>query len=145
MAQDKKMRQQIEAARIALITERLDLTPEQAQQFWPIYNEFTNKRRELRKEFDDKKPDMPIEKLSEDERKQLVQRGLDLKQRELDLEKEYSGKILGVISSQQMLSLRRAEGDFRKMLIDRIENQRRQQMRQQQMRRDQQVPRDRNN
>jgi len=144
-AQDEKMRDKIEAARIALITERLNLTPEQAQKFWPVYNEFTDKRRELRQEFDSQRPDSHPSELSEEERKQLVQKGLDLKQKELNLEKEYSDKILSVISTQQMLSLRQAEGDFRKMLIERIQNQRRQQMRQQQMRRDPPVQRDGNN
>jgi hypothetical protein len=37
--QDRDARQKIESARIALITERLGLTPEQAEKFWPIYNE----------------------------------------------------------------------------------------------------------
>lgn len=145
MAQDKKMRQKIESARIAMISERLNLTPEQAQEFWPVYNEFTNKRKQLRQDFQKQKPDAPISELSEKERRQLVQNGIDLKQKELDLEKQYSTKILDVISTQQMLSLRKAEGDFRKMLIDRMDNQRRQQMRQQQFRRDQQIKRERNN
>lgn len=145
MAQDKKMRQKIESARIAMISERLNLTPEQAQEFWPVYNEFTNKRKQLRQDFQNQKPDAPISELSEKERRQLVQNGIDLKQKELDLERQYSTKILDVISTQQMLSLRKAEGDFRKMLIDRMDNQRRQQMRQQQFRRDQQIKRERNN
>ena len=29
----------LDAARIALITERLNLTPDQAQAFWPLYND----------------------------------------------------------------------------------------------------------
>jgi len=39
--------EKIEAARIALISERLELTPEQAEKFWPIYREFGNKRKEI--------------------------------------------------------------------------------------------------
>ena len=33
-AQNREMMQKIEAAKIALITERLELTPEQAEKFW---------------------------------------------------------------------------------------------------------------
>ena len=33
---NKKAMQQIEAARIGMITERLGLSPDQAQRFWPM-------------------------------------------------------------------------------------------------------------
>ena len=39
---------QIEAARIGMITERLGLSPDQAQRFWPMYNEFSQKRQQIR-------------------------------------------------------------------------------------------------
>ena len=42
--------EKIETARIALISERLELTPEQAEKFWPIYREFGNKRKEISKD-----------------------------------------------------------------------------------------------
>ena len=48
--QRKEDRDKIEALRIAYITERLDLSPEQAQQFWPIYNVHQKKMEEYRNE-----------------------------------------------------------------------------------------------
>ncbi|MFM7194900.1 MAG: hypothetical protein ACKOYP_09010, partial [Bacteroidota bacterium] len=48
-----KARERIDAARAAVITERLGLTPEQAEKFWPIYHEFANRRQELHREFGD--------------------------------------------------------------------------------------------
>ena len=36
--------EKIRRAKIALITERLDLTPEQAEKFWPIYNAYEEKK-----------------------------------------------------------------------------------------------------
>jgi len=41
-----------------------------------------------------------------------------MKQEELDLEKSYSNRLLGVISSQQLLSLRQAEQEFRKQIVE---------------------------
>ena len=49
--QKTNAQEKLQAARIALITERLGLTPEQAQQFWPIYNEYAEQRRSLHREF----------------------------------------------------------------------------------------------
>ena len=43
-------REQIEALRISFITQRLDLTREEAQRFWPVYNEYHDALESLRKE-----------------------------------------------------------------------------------------------
>src|SRR5690349_7750029 len=51
--QDLTAKEKIQAARIGLITQRLGLTSEQAEKFWPIYNEFTQKRTDLRKQYKD--------------------------------------------------------------------------------------------
>lgn len=123
-AQDPEAMKRIESARIALITERLKLTPEQAEKFWPLYREYTDKREELRKEFMEARRDAGGGKLSEEESKKLLNKGLELKERQLELEKRYTERLNRVISTQQILQLRRAEDDFRQMLLDRIERRR---------------------
>jgi len=143
-AQKGKMKQQIEAARIALITERLDLTPAEAEKFWPVYNEFTSQRRALRMSFKEERSRISSEQLSEDQRKEILQKEIDLKQKELNLEKEYSQKVLNVISTQQMMSLRTAERDFKRMLLERVQQSRGQQMQRQQLKQKEQL-RKRNN
>jgi len=109
-------KEKIEAAKIALITNRLDLTPNQAKRFWPMYNEFAKKRGVLRSELRAKALQLSDE--------QKVKLALELKQRELDLEKNYSQRLLDVITAKQMVSLRKAEGEFRDILIRRIQQQR---------------------
>jgi hypothetical protein len=54
----------------------------------------------------------------------LMKLGLELKQRELDLEKTYSDRLLKVITAQQILNLRKAEGDFQQMIRDQIQQRR---------------------
>lgn len=121
---DQKGREKLEAARIALITNRLGLTPEQAEKFWPIYREFTQKRQEYRQEF--RQQQKTIDPNNPDPKKQqeLVNLGIQLKQKDLDLEKEYSSRILQVINAKQLLNLRTAEQDFRKMIIDQLQRRR---------------------
>ena len=36
----EKLAQTIDALKVAYITKQLDLTPEEAQKFWPVYNVF---------------------------------------------------------------------------------------------------------
>ena len=131
--QDRQARNKIESARIALITERLGLTPEQAEKFWPVYREYSQKRRELAQELRQARQGIDPQNMSEEQSRRLVDLAMDVKQREVDLEKQYSNRMMNVISSQQMLSLRKAEDDFRRMLLQRLQERRQQQERQQQM------------
>ncbi len=114
--------QKIENAKIALITKRLDLTSEQAQQFWPIYNDFYDQQKAIRSTYLEAKKGVDPRTASDDQNKQLLALGLKIKEQQLQLEKDYSTRMLNVITSRQMIELRKAESDFRKMLIDRVRN-----------------------
>ena len=119
---DPKVREKVQATRIAFITERLGLTPEQAEKFWPIYNEFTQKRVRMRQDFRDRQ--RKIDPNKPEQQEELIRYGLQLKQTEVDLERDYSGRIMKTISAQQLLNLRRAEQDFRQLIITTMTNRR---------------------
>jgi len=121
---DQKAREKIEAARIGMITNKLGLTPDQAEKFWPIYREFAQKRVEIRQEFRTEQSKLNSQNPDPDQQKRLVDLGLNLKQKELDLEKTYSGRLLGIITAQQMLQLRTAERDFQRMIINQLQQRR---------------------
>lgn len=131
--QNRDARQKIESARIALITERLGLTPEQAEKFWPIYNEYNNHRRELVQELQKARRNVDMKNLSEEQGQALMKLGMDIRERQLMLEKNYAQRLNQVITTQQMLSLRKAEEDFRRMIIQRLEERKRQQLMHEQM------------
>jgi hypothetical protein len=114
----------IEAARIALITERLELTPDQAEKFWPIYREYTQQRLDLRKELQALKRNADTNQLTDAESKEVLEKGQLLKERQLALDKTYTEKLSTVISNNQILALRKAEEDFKQMIIRRLEQRR---------------------
>lgn len=134
MGQGNEAREQIEAARIALITDRLELTPEQAEKFWPIYNEYSEQRKELARELQQMRKGIDREEMTEEQGQQLMERTMNIRERQLQLEKQYARRMNSVITAQQLLSLRQAEEDFRKMILRRLEERKRQQLRNQQMR-----------
>ncbi|MDZ4715685.1 MAG: hypothetical protein SH819_09470 [Cytophagales bacterium] len=140
---DPKAREKVEATRIALISNRLGLTPDQAEKFWPVYREFAQKRGEVRSEFQRAQRSMNPKEVSPEKQQQLISLGLQLKQRELDLEKDYSGRILRVISAQQLINLRRAEQDFRQMILNQLQQRRALQQRKETFRENQQLKRNR--
>lgn len=139
--QDPKAQEKINNLRIAFLTERLGLTSEQAEKFWPVYREYAVERakirsevRQLRNQIDPNNPDPK-------KQQELIDLGLKVKQRELDLEKDYSNRLLKVISAQQVLNLRQAEHDFRQLLINQIQQRRMDQQRKENFRdRNQRLP-----
>ena len=44
---DKTRAEKIEALKIAFITQKLQLTTDEAQKFWPVYNQYENEIRSL--------------------------------------------------------------------------------------------------
>ena len=144
-AQNKEAMEKIESARIALITERLGLTPDQAEKFWPLYREYNQQRRVLREEFRNARQSFDKENLTEEQSKDLMKKALEMKQRELNLENEYSQKMTQYISAQQMLQLRAAEHDFQQMVLKRIQNQRQMQDQNEKMMQKREMMRERNN
>jgi hypothetical protein len=127
-------REKIEAARIALITERLGLTPEQAEKFWPVYNEYDQQRRELARQLQDARQQVDVNNMTEEQSRNLMDLGLNIRERQVQLERQYAQRLTNVISAQQLLSLKKAEDDFRRMILRRLEERKEQQLRREDMR-----------
>lgn len=112
--------QKIKDAKVAIITNRLNLTSEQSIGFWPVYNEYSQKRRDIhraqRKIISEKK----AEGKTDEQLLNNLTEVQDLKQKELDLEKEYQNRFLKVISANQVIELYKAERTFNDMLIQRL-------------------------
>lgn len=120
-AQDRK--ENVEAAKIAFLTDKMGLTAEQAQQFWPLYNEYEAKRRTLIKSYrSGYRHD--VEELTEQEAEARIEGMFTTKQRELELEQEYANKYQRIISNKQLIKLYRAEREFTKMLLKRLDDRR---------------------
>jgi hypothetical protein len=114
--------ERIEAQRVAFITDRLNLTPAEAQVFWPVYNEYDAKRHELMKNFHKAPPgeEKAFEDMTDKEAIEVADNQLIEAQKLLDLRKEYHSKFKSVLPPQKVLGLYESEKDFQKQLIDRL-------------------------
>lgn len=121
LPKDAKAKEKIIAARIAYITEKLNLTPAEAEKFWPIYNEFDQKRKDLRVEAKDLRNTPDPAKSKEENDKNAIAQQHQLRQRELDLERDYSKRLLDVVSAQKVRALPKTEKDFRDLLLRQIQ------------------------
>jgi hypothetical protein len=132
--QDPRAAERINNLRIAYLTEKLELTPQQAERFWPVYREFSQERMKLRNEFRDAQRTIDPNRPDPAKQQALVDLGLKTRQRELDLEKDYSNRLLKVISAQQLLNLRQGEREFVNILRDQIQQRRMNQQRKENVR-----------
>jgi len=115
---------QLENARIAYITEKISLTQEQAQQFWPVYNEYTTKRRALNQRSRQLRTTRP-ETLSDQQLKDNLNQTLALRQQEIDLDKVYLLQFQKVLSVRQVSQLYTAERQFTREVLQRVAGGRR--------------------
>lgn len=110
----------IEAARIGYLTSKLDLTESQAQDFWPIHNEFAKKRKEIFKQMKQLKRDTDVSNLTEEQAAASLKLLFDLRESEVKLERDYSKRFLKVITNVQLVKYFQAENEFTRMLLKRL-------------------------
>jgi Spy/CpxP family protein refolding chaperone len=114
---------QLENAKIAYITDKIALTQDQAQRFWPVYNEFSDKRRDMGRRMRQLRTESP-DALSDQQIKENLTQALALRQSEVNLEKEYFDKFQKVLTIRQVGKLFIAERDFTKEVLKRVADRR---------------------
>lgn len=123
-AQDGK-HEKIKALKTAYITEKLSLTSNEAEKFWPIYNKYDDKFHALRKkeksEIYQKLRD-GLDKMNDTEANELIDTSLSLESEQLELRKQMIAELRGVISSKKIIILKKTEDDFKRELLDRYRN-----------------------
>ena len=118
---DKK-RKKIEIQKIAFITKSLDLSSEDAQVFWPVYNNFSDEMKtikEKRREVFSKARENRSS-LTENEIGNIIDERLKMEQESLDLKVKYNKEFKKVISNRQISALYHSEEEFKKELLNRI-------------------------
>ncbi len=122
-AQDEYPRgkEKIRAAKVGLITNRLSLSEEQAKTFWIVYEDFDKRRSEIRKNIRQMTAESRNLTTSDDKLLADIKEILSLKQKEVDLEKEYLPKFLKTINVRQLAELFKTEQLFNQMLVKKLD------------------------
>jgi Spy/CpxP family protein refolding chaperone len=118
----QEKRENIESMKIAFLTNKLDLTPDEAQKFWPVYNQYQDKLHELRKQrrMNEKDSKKNLDELSDKEIAQAIENDLANRQKELDLQKEYNSKFQAVLPIRKVSRLYAAEEQFKMVLLEKL-------------------------
>ena len=98
--------ERLEAMHVAYLTRELALTPEEAQQFWPVYNKY---RRELKNTFDQSAPN---------------QDPLERQQKMLDIRKKYRDEFSKSLGKERANKVFNSADRFREMVKHAAEKRR---------------------
>ncbi|MFY8020199.1 MAG: hypothetical protein ACOVP1_03330 [Bacteroidia bacterium] len=115
-------KERIEAMKIGFITKKLNLTGEEAQRFWPVYNRFVDEQEKLRKNTranlieDLSDPSS----LSDAEAEKALQEMLQFKSNEAELIRKYTNEFKKVIPVQKVVMLFKAEIEFKRELLKQL-------------------------
>ena len=85
----------LQALKIAWLTKKLDLSPDEAQRFWPIYNKYTDEIRAIRQ--DQKQKNTPE---------------IEVEDKILGVRKKYNGEFSKALSADKANTFFRSERDF---------------------------------
>lgn len=103
---DSKETEKIQALEVAFISRKLELTTNEAQKFWPVFNEY---KKEIR--------DVQIS-----QRKNPNKDVVETEQKILDVRKKYRDRFIGVLGQPRVNRFFQAEGEFRRVLLNQLKN-----------------------
>jgi len=125
-AQSQEQIDKFNEERKAYFTEKLELTDSESQAFWPLYEDFQNRKMKL---VEDERNTYHyahnnFDNLTDDEIKAILEKVYKLKEEQLQLEKEYyQTKFHKALPTKKVLMLSKVEWDFRRHLIGRLRGQ----------------------
>jgi Skp family chaperone for outer membrane proteins len=120
-AQPNNKKQRINAAKVAYITDRLHFTEKESAEFWPVYNRFEDEKKAINKKYvvkDDQ------EWTSDAEAEKAVLDRLQMEEDIVKLKRAYYWEFKKVIPSRKIALLPKAEREFKKMVLNRMQNKR---------------------
>lgn len=121
-SEEGNVREQIETMKVAFINKYVDISPAEAEKFWPLYNEYEKKLIAIKKSAKGitEYTKAEVEKMSVAEIQQAVDNYILMRQKEVDLIKEYHQRFLNVLSPQKVAKLYLAREEFKRYLLQKI-------------------------
>lgn len=117
----------IKAFKTAFITDALELTVNEAEKFWPVYNAYEKEYQKIkiiktRQLFRKVRTAGGIDKLSDTEADAILEELLEIDVKVAEAREKLKKDLTGIISSKKMIKLISAEQNFNKELLKRFRN-----------------------
>ena len=99
----------------------MELTPRQAQGFWPIHTQYEKEQRLIQQKY---RTQIPIATMSEVDAEQAIEKRLRMEEELLALRKNFFTRFKTVISARQILLFQKSNADFKQYLLEEIRRRR---------------------
>jgi len=115
-------RQKIKILKTAYITNALNLTPHEAEKFWPIYNMYTNKIQTLKMSIEgglQHKIQLAggIDNMSNNQAQKLIDTALLNERKITDNKIKLVQELSKIISAKKIIQLKKAEREFNRRIL----------------------------
>ncbi|MCC6600805.1 MAG: hypothetical protein IT223_09045 [Crocinitomicaceae bacterium] len=122
--QDEKRQEKIERLKRAFISEKLELTVAEAEKFWPVYNEYNSKKKELKKTI--RKTDKELREKNGGEKETVA--AIDVitknKREEVDIDDKFLRDSMAMLGYAKVQKLMGIDEEFRRELKERLKERR---------------------
>ncbi|HUU99387.1 MAG TPA: hypothetical protein VMW32_00350 [Bacteroidales bacterium] len=119
-------RERLDAFKIAFFTKRLNLSSQEAEKFWPVYNEYQNmrikiqlERQQLNRAFNQN-----VANLSDRDITELGDKLIGLEVKEAELAVEFHKRVKTILPPAKVLRLYQAENQYRAQLLNELQERR---------------------
>lgn len=118
---EQKKRERIHAQKIAFISTEVDLTPEEAQKFWPVYNQFEAEIEKARKERRKYMKELrKSDDLTDERAYELFELIFKSEKKESDIRLSYLKKFADILGKKKSTALFIAEEKFKRELLKKL-------------------------
>ena len=124
IAQERRpAKERVDAMKIGFLTERLNLTSEEAKTFWPVYNMYSDELEKLRKSRRENiiNAKENLDELSDAELEKNVDNEIIFRQNELEIIKKYHPQFKKILPIKKVAKLYKSEDDFKRRLLEMIQ------------------------
>lgn len=109
----------VEALKVEYITQKLNLSEAESKSFWPLYNDFLDKEKAIRKSYRQAMNNLPAD-FSDERAKEIINLEIQVRQAELDLEKLFNEKLKAIIGIKKLAMLKQAEFEFKRKVLEAV-------------------------
>ena len=113
--------ERIQQMRVEFFNQELQLSAEEAEAFWPIYEQFKDDQKKLWKEY---RQDRKMELMTDAEAERYVEDHLVLEEKQIALKRKYITQLKGVMSIRKVAMINRTERKFKQDLLHKIQDRR---------------------
>jgi len=118
--------EKLNSYKIAFFTQKLNLTPQEAEKFWPIYNDYQDRKNKIQVERVQMTRTVVQNgaNMSDKELTELGDKYFGLEIKEADLSKEFYNNMKGILPPLKIFKFYQAENQYKLVLLNELQERR---------------------